>query len=64
MIRPSLRHGRGPAAPRSCKDDDIGLDYYDTLADDIWRPPSRAAGPRRSTGRPDGPSAIGHHNAL
>ncbi len=64
MIRPSLRRGRCPAAPRSCKDDDTGLDYHDTLADDIWRPaPSRAAGPRRRTRRPDGPSAIGHHNA-
>jgi hypothetical protein len=45
MIRPSLR--RGPAAPRSSKDD-TGPGYYDTLAGDIWRPaPSRAAGPRR-----------------
>ncbi len=50
MIRPSLRHGRGPAAPRSRKDDDTGLDCYDTLVGGIWRP--------------DGPSAIGHHNAL
>jgi hypothetical protein len=64
MIRPSLRRGRGPAAPQSCKDDDTGLDYYDTLAGDIWRPRAEpgsrpAAAPRR----PDGRSAIGHHNA-
>jgi hypothetical protein len=64
MIRSSLRRGRGPAAPPSFEDDDTGLDYYDTLADDIWRPaPSQAAGPRRRTRRPDSPSAIGHHNA-
>ena len=30
MIRPSLRRGRGPAAPRSGKDDDTGPGYYDT----------------------------------
>ena len=64
MIRPSLRRGRGPPAPRSGKDDDTGLDHYDTLADDIWRPaPSRVAGRRRRTRRLGGPSAIGHHNA-
>jgi hypothetical protein len=45
MSRPSRRRGRGPAAPRSCKDDDTGLDDDDTPAGDIWRPaPSRAAG--------------------
>jgi len=37
MIRPSLRRGRGPAAPRSVEDDDTGLDYYDTPAGNIWR---------------------------
>ncbi len=46
MIRPSLRRGPGPAAPRSCKDHDTGLDCYDTLAGNIWRPaPSRAEEP-------------------
>jgi hypothetical protein len=64
MIRPSLRRGPGPAAPRSGKDEETGLGYYGTPAGDIWRPaPSRAAGPQRRTRRPDGPSVIGHHNA-
>ena len=49
MIRPSLRRGPGPAAPHS-SNDDTGLGYHDTLADDIWR-----------TRRPSGPSGIGHH---
>ncbi len=29
-MRPSLRRGRGPAAPRSGEDDDTGPGYYDT----------------------------------
>jgi hypothetical protein len=53
MIRPSLRRGRGPAAPRSGKDDDTGPGCYGTPPGGIWRPPpSRAAGPRRRTRRP------------
>jgi hypothetical protein len=56
MIRPSLRRGRGQAAPRSCKDDDTGLDYYDTLAGDIWHP--RRAGQQA---RGDALGALQHH---
>ena len=62
MIRLSLRCGRGPAAPRSSKDDDTGPGYYDTLAGGIWPP---APGGQQARARaPGGPSAIGHHNAL
>ena len=64
MIRPSLRRGRGPAAPRSSRDDDTGLDYYDKPADGIGAPRAEPGSPRRRIRRPGGPSATGHHNAL
>ena len=54
MIRSSLRRGRGPAAPRSCKDD-TGLDDYDTLAGHIWRP--RRAGQQARSHAPGSPTA-------
>jgi hypothetical protein len=53
MIRPSLRGGRGPAAPRSGQVDDSGPGYCGTASGGIWCP--RRAGwqaPRRRTRRP------------
>jgi hypothetical protein len=63
MIRPSLRRGRDPAAPRSNRDDDTGLDYHDKPAGGIGAPRAEPARPRRRIRRP-GPSATGHHNAF
>jgi hypothetical protein len=46
------------------QDGDTGSGYNETLAGDIWHSaPSWKAGPWRRARQPDGPSAIGHHNA-
>jgi hypothetical protein len=58
MIRPSLRRGPGQAAPRSCKDDDTGLDYYDTPAGNIGHP--RRAGQQARGDAPGGPRPFRH----